>query len=115
MDKGPQHQLRAQFTGSVRWLCCWCGRVSSSRLDRTSPRVRCKNRTCQRAFLVGLVFQSLAGVQHAGVRAMPPCDVTFPAVPLETYPRWGAPVHRLVVEEAAETEAGTMREAAWQE
>ncbi len=61
--------------------------------------MKCKNKRCNRSFAVGMVFHSLAGVQHAGQRMMPPCDVTFPTAALETYSRWGAPVHRLVTDQ----------------
>lgn len=85
--------LRARFCGALDWLCPWCGHVNHCRVDRTGWRMRCKAKACRRWFTYGLVLHSLASLQHAGRRSLPPPDVTFPVARLNLEYRHGDPVH----------------------
>ncbi len=105
MTPKSQYQLRARFDGTLNWICCWCGYINRSRINRLQWRVRCKAKPCRRTFAVGMLFHSMAGVRHSGRPHLPPADVTFPAAELDFW-RSGAPVNRHITEHPQEAESG---------
>ena len=105
MTAQAPHQLRARFHGALDWLCPWCGHLNRSRINRTQWRVRCKAKPCRRSFAVGMIFSSMAGVQHSGRPHLPPADVTFPVATLDFW-KSGAPVNRHVNDDPREAQNG---------
>jgi len=103
MEFQPPYPLRATFTGSLKFLCPWCGFVNTRRIDRTQWKVRCKAKKCRREFGYGLRLLSLGGLQGLGRRYAQPPDVTFP---LTEFGFWepGGTVHRHEVPEEATEE-----------
>lgn len=93
MAKEFQHKPRAQFTGSLNWLCPKCGYINCCRVDRTAWRVRCKAKKCRKWYAVGFVFHSLAHLRGSGRRTVPPPDIAFPVAELKKW-KLGGPVHR---------------------
>jgi hypothetical protein len=91
----PRFTLRARFSGTVDWLCPWCGYLNRCRLDRTSWRMRCKAKPCRRSFAHGLVLHSLGRLQHSGRKCLTPPDITFPTAKLNLEYRHGDPIHQL--------------------
>ncbi len=94
----PRYKPRAQFTGSLVWLCPFCAFVNRSRVDRTGWRLRCGEKDCRRSFTYGLNLYTLSNLQGCGTKVLPPSDVTFPTVPFDSWES-GAPVHRLITTE----------------
>ena len=111
MGGEARYNPRAQFTGSLKWLCPWCGAVNTCRVDRTSWKIRCKDKHCRRRFGLGLMLHSLANLQQSGRRPLPPCDSTFPVIPLDFWES-GKPLHRHILEPeiSSETTSDNARE-----
>lgn len=66
----PGFILRARFSGTLDWLCPWCGYLNRCRIDRTSWRIRCKVKPCRRWFAHGLVLHSLGRLQHSSRKSL---------------------------------------------
>ena len=91
----PICEPRAQFLGTVIWLCPYCGRVADARLTPGNWRLRCKYARCRRQFTIGLTLYTMSGCTRAGRPVARPEDsVVFPRAVLKKYYS-GQRVHEL--------------------
>ena len=94
LRKLPYHP-RAQFCGTLTWLCAACGKISRARLaPQLGLRIECGGHGCNAPFFLGFVFYQIPKGFRLSIDAGLPLD-PFPQAETDYLPR-GAAANRVV-------------------
>jgi hypothetical protein len=98
---------RAQWDGTLRFMCPRCGKIGIYSITFDTYKFRCTNNTCRKRWTVGLVFRE-ANANHGCCnhrKQQTPSDMYFPTHELEPLPwRSGDPIHKLITSEIEESQ-----------
>lgn len=95
--KGSQsapYAPRAQFLGTLKLMCPYCGNVGLHRIALGQWRIECRNDECRRDYVLRLQIAVPVPVRSAAANRVPD-DYTFPRCELNSW-RPGDPAHSLV-------------------
>lgn len=86
---------RAQFLGTLKFMCPFCGNVAQYRIALGQWKIQCVNDECHRQMVIGIRVLIPDRVRTAADVGRTPSDYTFPVAELGHW-RPGGPAHVLV-------------------